>query len=222
MEFTSRIRRHIAQYKLLRPQIAPNVLLTDEGIEYRLKLEYQAYVEAEGNFLRELGITKEDEPLPQTIVNGPTAMIAPYVLLTDERIEYRLKLKYKANVEAERNFLRELDVTKEDEPLPQTYTGCLVYQYKVCLGEENKGHMQLRKMGMYTWDRGGEQGTYAAQEDGGFNAFWGGKGLGAKEQGIVNPIEAAEFRKNKAQGFIIRMQAREIPPTEVKKKRPDT
>ncbi|KAH3693250.1 hypothetical protein DPMN_192654 [Dreissena polymorpha] len=82
-----------------------------------MKLEYQAYVEAEGNFLRELGITKEDEPLPQT-KTGDT--IAPNVLLTDEGIEYRLKLKYQANVEAERNFLRELGITKEDEPLPQT------------------------------------------------------------------------------------------------------
>lgn len=74
------------------------------------------------------------------------------------------------------------------------------------LGEENKGHMLLKKMG------------------------WGGKGLGAKEQGIVNPIEAGEvrdrqdqfkgvgvsmndpfeqFRKNKSQGFINRMKARD-------------
>lgn len=74
------------------------------------------------------------------------------------------------------------------------------------MGEENKGHMLLRKMG------------------------WGGKGLGAKEQGIVNPIEAGDvrdrqdqfkgvgvtindpfeqFRKNKSQGFISRMKARD-------------
>lgn len=59
---------------------------------------------------------------------------------------------------------------------------------------------------------------------------WGGKGLGANEQGIVDPIEAGDvrdrsdmykgigvsmndpfeqFRKNKAQGFISRMQARD-------------
>ena len=59
---------------------------------------------------------------------------------------------------------------------------------------------------------------------------WGGKGLGAKEQGIVNPIEAGDvrdrqdqfkgvgvsmndpfeqFRKNKSQGFISRMKARD-------------
>lgn len=59
---------------------------------------------------------------------------------------------------------------------------------------------------------------------------WGGRGLGAKEQGIVDPIEAADvrdrtdmykgvgldindpfeqFRKNKSQGFISRMQARD-------------
>lgn len=59
---------------------------------------------------------------------------------------------------------------------------------------------------------------------------WGGKGLGAKEQGIVDPIEAGDvrdrsdmykgigvsmndpfeqFRKSKSQGFISRMQARD-------------
>lgn len=59
---------------------------------------------------------------------------------------------------------------------------------------------------------------------------WSGKGLGASEQGIVDPIEAAEvrdrtdmrkgigidlkdpfeqFRKSKAQGFIQRMRARD-------------
>ena len=48
-------------------QIAPNVVLTDEEIEYRQKNEYQAYIETETNFLRELGIIKEDaEQLPET------------------------------------------------------------------------------------------------------------------------------------------------------------
>lgn len=86
------------------------------------------------------------------------------------------------------------------------------------LGEDNKGHMLLRKMG------------------------WGGKGLGANEQGIVDPIEAADvrdrqdmfkgvgislndpfeqFRKSKSQGFITRMQARDTgtPGKEDKKKK---
>ncbi|KAH3693259.1 hypothetical protein DPMN_192663 [Dreissena polymorpha] len=101
-------------------QIAPNVLLTDEEIEYRLKLEYQTYVEAEGNFLQELEITKEDEPLLQTDNHGHQGHIAPNVLLTDEEIEYRLKLEYQTYMEAEGNFLRELGITKEEEPLPQT------------------------------------------------------------------------------------------------------
>lgn len=76
------------------------------------------------------------------------------------------------------------------------------------LDESNKGHQMLRKMG------------------------WGGSGLGAKEQGIANPIECSEvrdtpqerfrglgvpsaqsdpyeaFRKNKGQAFINRMKAR--------------
>lgn len=74
-------------------------------------------------------------------------------------------------------------------------------------------------------------------------AGWSGKGLGAAEQGIVDPIEAAEvrdkldmrkgigidlkdpfeqFRKSKAAGFIQRMRARddgstaEPPPTSSK------
>lgn len=88
------------------------------------------------------------------------------------------------------------------------------------LGETNKGHQLLMKMG------------------------WSGKGLGAAEQGIVDPIEAAEvrdkldmrkgigidlkdpfeqFRKSKAAGFIQRMRARddgstaEPPPTSNRK-----
>lgn len=47
-------------------QIAPNVVLTDEEIEYRQKNEYLAFQDAENNFLRELGILKDDEPLPET------------------------------------------------------------------------------------------------------------------------------------------------------------
>lgn len=68
---------------------------------------------------------------------------------------------------------------------------------------------------------------------------WGGKGLGAKEQGIVDPIDAGEvrdrndkfkgvgtnnkdpfeqFRKNKSQGFISRMQARDSERKDDKKK----
>ena len=64
-------------------------------------------------------------------------------------------------------------------------------------------------------------------------AGWSGKGLGASEQGIVDPIDAGEvrdkmdmrkgvgidlrdpyeqFRKSKAQGFIQRMRVRETSP----------
>ncbi|BFY99812.1 hypothetical protein BsWGS_02851 [Bradybaena similaris] len=76
----------------------------------------------------------------------------------------------------------------------------------VRLGEENKGHQLLKKMG------------------------WGGRGLGAEEQGMTDPVEAADvrdrndmhkgigidlrdpfeqFRKNKSQGFTHRMKTRD-------------
>ena len=46
-------------------QIAPQVVLTDEEIEYRQKLEYQQYLDEEATFLRELGLKEEiEEPLP--------------------------------------------------------------------------------------------------------------------------------------------------------------
>jgi hypothetical protein len=48
-------------------QIAPNVVLTDEEIVYRMKQEYIAFIEEENAFLRELGLKAEDEePLPET------------------------------------------------------------------------------------------------------------------------------------------------------------
>ena len=47
-------------------QIAPNVQLTEEEINYRQKMEYQAYIDEESNFLRELGLKEEvEEPLPE-------------------------------------------------------------------------------------------------------------------------------------------------------------
>lgn len=63
-----------------------------------------------------------------------------------------------------------------------------------------------------------------------FSSGWGGKGLGASEQGIVDPISGGDvrdrqdmfkgvgvdlkdpfeqFRKNKSHGFIARMKARD-------------
>ena len=48
-------------------QIAPNVILTDEEIEYRQKQEFGVFCDEETAFLRELGIIKDDdEPLPET------------------------------------------------------------------------------------------------------------------------------------------------------------
>ncbi|KAH3693247.1 hypothetical protein DPMN_192651 [Dreissena polymorpha] len=128
--------------------IAPNVLLTDEEIEYRLKLEYQAYMEAEGNFLRELGITKEEEPLPQTY------SVTQFLSDTVPQRHRNLVSRYPCWNRILKTFANRLD----PDETPQN-----VASHQDRNWEENKGHMLLRKMGMYTWDRGGEQGTYAAK-----------------------------------------------------------
>lgn len=44
-------------------QIAPQIQLTDEEVEMRLKAEYQQYVEDESNFLRALGLKDDTEEL---------------------------------------------------------------------------------------------------------------------------------------------------------------
>ena len=72
-------------------QIAPNVILTDEEIEYRMKQEYQAYLDEESAFLRELGLLKEeDEPLPETWSPtprcGPPLTVHQTVILTNSDI----------------------------------------------------------------------------------------------------------------------------------------
>jgi len=46
---------------LLFLQIAPNVSLSEEERDHRDRAEYHAFQEEERNFLRSLGILKEDE-----------------------------------------------------------------------------------------------------------------------------------------------------------------
>ncbi|XP_052776408.1 dynein axonemal intermediate chain 3-like isoform X2 [Mya arenaria] len=65
-DFREKEKREIEAEAKRKAGIAPNVVLTDEEIEYRQKNEYQLYMEQENNFLRELGIIKDDEPLPET------------------------------------------------------------------------------------------------------------------------------------------------------------
>ncbi|KAL4236475.1 WD repeat-containing protein 63 [Mactra antiquata] len=65
-DFREKEKREIEAEAKRKAGIAPNVVLTDEEIEYRQKMEFQAFQEAENNFLRELGILKDEEPLPET------------------------------------------------------------------------------------------------------------------------------------------------------------
>lgn len=59
MEIESEHKKHAG--------IAPNVQLTDEELEIRMKMEYKEYLDEEDKFLRELGLKDEaDEPLPST------------------------------------------------------------------------------------------------------------------------------------------------------------
>lgn len=46
-------------------QVPPQVVLTDDEQENRMKLEYQAYLEEEWVFLRDLGLLK-DETMPSS------------------------------------------------------------------------------------------------------------------------------------------------------------
>uniref|UniRef100_A0A0B7ACN2 Calcium homeostasis endoplasmic reticulum protein n=1 Tax=Arion vulgaris TaxID=1028688 RepID=A0A0B7ACN2_9EUPU len=95
----------------------------------------------------------------------------------------------------------------ERSPTPPSFAPSFSHvPHEIRLGEENKGHQLLKKMG------------------------WAGRGLGAEEQGMTDPVEAAEirdrmdmhkgiginlrdpfeqFRKNKSQGFIQRMKTRD-------------
>lgn len=50
----------------IRFQIAPNIQLSEEEIEYRQKQEYTAYLDEENTFLRELGLKDDDELMPET------------------------------------------------------------------------------------------------------------------------------------------------------------
>ncbi|XP_076440866.1 dynein axonemal intermediate chain 3-like isoform X2 [Babylonia areolata] len=54
-------KQEMAQEAKRKAGIAPNVQLTDEQIEANQKQEYQAYLNDEFSFLRELGIIKEEE-----------------------------------------------------------------------------------------------------------------------------------------------------------------
>ncbi|ELT93513.1 hypothetical protein CAPTEDRAFT_210544 [Capitella teleta] len=65
-DFREREKMEIEQEKKAKAGIAPNVTLTDEEVEQRMKMEYQQYMEEENSLLRQLGLKEEvEEPLPQ-------------------------------------------------------------------------------------------------------------------------------------------------------------
>ncbi|XP_033738311.1 WD repeat-containing protein 63-like isoform X3 [Pecten maximus] len=59
-------KRELEQEHKRKMGIAPNIQLSEEEVEYRLKQEYAAYLDEENSFLRELGLKDDDEPLPET------------------------------------------------------------------------------------------------------------------------------------------------------------
>ncbi|ESP02449.1 hypothetical protein LOTGIDRAFT_199692 [Lottia gigantea] len=65
-DFREKEKREIEAEAKRKAGIAPNVVLTDEEIEIKQKIEYQNYLDEEASFLRELGLLKEEaEPLPE-------------------------------------------------------------------------------------------------------------------------------------------------------------
>nr|KAG5698305.1 hypothetical protein BaRGS_017007 [Batillaria attramentaria] len=59
--FREQEKQEMAAETKRKAGIAPNVTLTDEEIEYKMKLEYKAFLDEQHNFLREMGIVKEEE-----------------------------------------------------------------------------------------------------------------------------------------------------------------
>ncbi|CAH1773609.1 unnamed protein product [Owenia fusiformis] len=65
-DFREREKMEIEAESKRRAGIAPNVQLTEDEIVYRMKQEYNAYLDEEASFLRDLGLKQEeDEPLPE-------------------------------------------------------------------------------------------------------------------------------------------------------------
>ncbi|XP_064605528.1 dynein axonemal intermediate chain 3-like [Liolophura sinensis] len=62
-DFREQEKRELEQEQKRKMGIAPQVQLTDEEVEMRLKAEYQQYVEDESNFLRALGLKDDTEEL---------------------------------------------------------------------------------------------------------------------------------------------------------------
>lgn len=59
--FREQEKQEMAAEAKRKAGIAPNVTLTDEEIEMKMKMEYKIYCDEEYSFLRELGIVKEEE-----------------------------------------------------------------------------------------------------------------------------------------------------------------
>ncbi|KAK6180530.1 hypothetical protein SNE40_012670 [Patella caerulea] len=64
-DFREKEKRELEAEAKRKAGIAPNVVLTDEEIEIKQKIEYQAYLDEESSFLRELGLKDDSEPLPE-------------------------------------------------------------------------------------------------------------------------------------------------------------
>ncbi|XP_074640912.1 dynein axonemal intermediate chain 3-like [Tubulanus polymorphus] len=65
-DFREQEKREMEAETKKKAGIAPNVVLTEEEILYKMKQEYQAYLDDESSFLRELGLKDDiDEPLPE-------------------------------------------------------------------------------------------------------------------------------------------------------------
>ncbi|KAK3590717.1 hypothetical protein CHS0354_012290 [Potamilus streckersoni] len=65
-DFRELEKRELEAEQKKKAGIAPQVILSEEEIEHRMKQEYNQYLETEAAFLRELGLKDDEEPLPAT------------------------------------------------------------------------------------------------------------------------------------------------------------